>query len=177
MTRKKHLIFVGIMSLLFAVLALIPTFLLDIIPLKEGHYVVILIVILFLMLFYYRKLNYTNASFRKLIITGSAIVFLGMCLNFIMERVHLSVIGEDGIQEIIDRKVDKRIKKFEGKNLDMFKIENSISDDIRPPILETIAFSLFGSLGLFLLVFIFSLILRTDKKPRDINITDQQSIS
>jgi len=102
MNRKKHLIFVGLMGLIFAILVFIPTFLVDRTPLKEGHFILIIIAIFLLILLYYR--------------TGSSIVFLGMCLHFIMDRVHLSVIGEDGVQEIIDRKVNKRIKKFEGNN-------------------------------------------------------------
>jgi len=150
MKRKKHLIFVVIMSIIFALVAFVPTFLVDTTSIKEGYFILMLIAILFLILFCYRKLNYVDTSFRKLISTGSSIVFFGMILYFVFDRMHLSIIGEEGIQEIVDCRVEKRIKEYEGN---------------KTPVLNAIGSTLLGTVGLLLLVFIFSLILRTDKIP------------
>jgi len=168
MNKKKHLIFIVIMSIIVALISFIPDFLIDSIEIKKGYLIMGLIVFLFLMLLYYRYLDYHNASFKRLLTTGVSIVFFGMLLGFLMEMGHLSVIGEEGIQHIIDYKVETKIKSYSGTKLNIFKIEKDVNERVRYSGAKDILAMIFGFLAFALLIFIFSLILRTDKKAPSI---------
>lgn len=165
MNKKKHLIFIAIMSIIVAFISFIPDFLIDSIEIKKGYLIVGLIVFLFLMLFYYRYLDYPNASFKRLLTTGVSILFFGMLLGLLMEMGHLSIRGEQGIQHIIDCKVETKIKSYSGTTLNIFKIEKDVDERVRYSGAKDILSMIFGFLALALLIFIFSLILRTDKNP------------
>lgn len=168
MSKKKHLIFILVMSIIVAIISFAPDFLIDSIEIKKGYLILGLIAFLFLMLVYYRYLDYPNASFKRLLTTGVPIVFFGMLLGLFMELGHLSIIGEDGVQNIIDSKVQSKIKSYTGATLNIFAIEKQVNEKVRYSGAKDILSILFGFLGLVLLIFIFSLILRTDKSPMSV---------
>ena len=155
------------MSIIIGAITILPTILVDRLDIKEGYYVLLLLVALVLVLLYYRKLYYQYASFRNLLVTGSSVVILGLVLNFALESIHLSVIGEDGLQQMIDRKVEKRIKDYDGSKLNIFDIENKVIEDTKTNTIEEVVGIIMGVMMLILLIFILSLILRTDKSPRE----------
>lgn len=169
MNKKKHLIFIVVMSIIVALISFIPDFFIDSIEIKKGYLIVGLIVLLFLMLLYYRYLDYYNASFKRLLTTGVSIVFFGMLIGLFMEMGHLSIIGEEGIQNIIDCKVESQIKSYSGTELNIFEIEKDVNERVRYSGAKDILSMIFGFLALAILIFIFSLILRTDKKPLSID--------
>jgi len=170
MTKKSQITFIGLMSVIFAIIAFLPTILINMVDIKSGYYLLIIAVGLLLMLLYYRKQDFQNASFRKLLMTGSSVVIFSSILHYAIENIHMAIIGKDGVQQMIDLKVEKRIKSYEGSNLNIFDIEKKVIKDFKTDSTEDVANLLLGLLFFILLVFIFSLILRTDKVPREEDI-------
>lgn len=170
MTKRNQFTFIGLMSLIFAIIVFLPTILINKVDIKTGYYTLIFGIGLLLMLFYYRKRDYQNASFRKLLMTGSSVVVFSLILNYAIENIHMAIIGEDGVQQMIDRKVEQRIKTYEGSRLNIFDIEKKVIKQSKTDTAEEVVNLLLGVLFFILLVFIFSLILRTDKEPREAEI-------
>lgn len=170
MTKRNQFTFIGLMSLIFAIIVFLPTILINKVDIKTGYYTLIFGIGLLLMLFYYRKRDYQNASFRKLLMTGSSVVVFSLILNYAIENIHMAIIGEDGVQQMIDRKVEQRIKTYEGSRLNIFDIEKKVIKQSKTDTAEEVVNLLLGVLFFILLVFIFSLILRTDKEPRETEI-------
>lgn len=163
MNKKKHLIFILGMSIIVALISFIPDLLVEWISIKPGYLIILIFVLLFLILVYYRHLDYAGASFKRLLTTGISILFFGFLLSFILEMGHLRIIGKDGVQKIIDRKVQKKIESETSDKFNIFKIEKDIAKRVGYNGAKDILSLIFAFLAVSLLVFIYSLILRTDK--------------
>lgn len=166
MTKRKQMTFVGLMSIIFAILAFLPTILINTVDIKSGYYLLLMAVGMLLMLIYYRKLDYQNASFRKLLLTGCSVIVFSSIFHYAIQNIHMLIIGEDGVQQMIDRKVEQRIKSYEGSRLNIFDIEKKVIRESKTDSPQEVINLVIGILFFILLVFIFSLILRTDKEPR-----------
>lgn len=171
MTRTYQLTFIVLMSIIVAFISFLPTILIDRFDIDDGYYVLILAISPLLILIYYRRRDNQNASFRKLLMTGSSIIILGLVLNYAVESIHIAVIGEDGVQQMIDRKVEKRIEAYDGTRLNIFNIEKSVIEDTKIDTMEEVVVYIFGVMFFILLVFIYSLILRTDKTQKEDTMT------